>query len=65
MAGLIPWVQKAMVHITWIVLVPHSVYMLLRGVGSEKLGMAMWTPFDSKPSPIHEIIIIIQVMTTV
>jgi phosphate starvation-inducible membrane PsiE len=54
-----------MVHIIWIVLVPHSIYMLFRSVGSEKMGMAMWTPFDSKPSPIHEITLIIQVMSTV
>jgi hypothetical protein len=35
--------------------------MLIRGIGSEKLGLEMWLPFDAKPSPVHEIIVIIQV----
>jgi hypothetical protein len=35
--------------------------MLIRGIGSEKLGLEMWLPFDARPSPVHEIIVIIQV----
>jgi len=65
MAELIPWIQRATVYIISIVLGLHNVYKLLRVVGSEKLGMPMCTPFDSKPSPIYEITLIIQVMQTI
>jgi hypothetical protein len=61
MAGLVPRVQKATVLSFWLMLGPHSLYMLIRGIGSEKLGLAMWTPFDARPSPLHEITIIVQV----
>jgi hypothetical protein len=61
MAGIIPLIQKMMVYVPWIALMPHSIHMLIRGIGSEKLGLEMWLPFDARPSPVHEIIIIIQV----
>jgi hypothetical protein len=61
MAGLIPRVHKATVLSFWLMLGPNSLHMLIRGIGSEKLGLAMWTPFDAKPSPLHEITIIVQV----
>jgi hypothetical protein len=61
MAGVIPRIQKAMALSMWLVLGSHSVYMFVRGIGSEKLGLTMWTPFDARPSPVHEITIIVQV----
>jgi hypothetical protein len=61
MAGIIPLIQRVMVSLPWIVFIPHSIHMLIRGIGSEKLGLEMWLPFDARPSPVHEIIIIIQV----
>jgi hypothetical protein len=63
MAGIISLIQKVMVYLPWIILIPHSIHMLIRGIGSEKLGLDMWFPFDTRPSPVHEIIIIIQVQT--
>jgi hypothetical protein len=56
MAGTIPLIQKVIVYLT-----PHSIHMLIRGIRSEKLGLEMWLPFDARPSPVHEIIVIIQV----
>jgi hypothetical protein len=62
MAGLLPVIRKAIIHMAWLAAVPHSVYMFIRGADPDKLGLTMWTPFDSRPSPLHEIIITIQVV---
>jgi hypothetical protein len=61
MSGIIPLIQKVMMYLPWVFLIPHSIYMLIRSIGSEKLGLDMWLPFDARPSPVHEIIVIIQV----
>jgi hypothetical protein len=60
-ASLLPFIRKAMIHMTWLVTVPHTIYMYIRGSSPDTLGLTMWTPFDSRPSPLHEIIIAIQV----
>jgi hypothetical protein len=60
-AGLLPVIRKVMIHMTWLVTVPHSIYMFIRGADPDTLGLAMWTPFDTRPSPLHEIVITIQV----
>jgi hypothetical protein len=65
MAGRIARIPKVMVYTMWLVLGPHSVYMAFRSIGSEKLGLSMWTPFDARPSPVHEITVIIQVQPTI
>ncbi|PNF25909.1 hypothetical protein B7P43_G10643 [Cryptotermes secundus] len=61
MAGIIPLIQKVIVYLPRIILIAHSIYMLIRGIGSDKLGLDMWLPFDASSSPVHEIIVIIQV----
>jgi hypothetical protein len=61
MAGIVPLIQKVVVYLPVILLTPYNIHMLIRGIGSDKLGIDMWLPFDARPSPIHEIIIIIQV----
>jgi hypothetical protein len=61
MAGIIPLMEKVMLYWPWMLLVPHSIHMLIQGIGTDKLGLIMWLPFDARPSPVHEIIIIIQV----
>jgi hypothetical protein len=61
MVGAIPVIRKMMAYSPWVLLIPHSIHMFFRGVGSEELGMKMWLPFDTRPSPLHEIIIAIQV----
>ncbi|GFG32347.1 hypothetical protein Cfor_12208, partial [Coptotermes formosanus] len=45
MAGLIPWIQKAMVYLAWIVLGPHSIYMLLRGIYSTVVNLSLYLAF--------------------
>ncbi|PNF31032.1 hypothetical protein B7P43_G17935 [Cryptotermes secundus] len=65
MAGIIPLIQKVIVYLPRIILIAHSIYMLIRGIGSDKLGLDMWLPFDASSSPVHEIIVIIQVFSTV
>jgi hypothetical protein len=60
-AGLFPIIRSVMIHMTWLVTVPHSIYMFIRGSDPDSLGLSMWTPFDTRPSPLHEIVITIQV----
>jgi hypothetical protein len=62
MAGLLPIIKKVMIHMWWLVTLPHSIYMYIRGSDPDTLGLTMWTPFDTRPSPLHEIIITIQVV---
>ncbi|XP_021939805.1 odorant receptor 22b-like [Zootermopsis nevadensis] len=61
---MIPWIQKLTILGTCLVLGPHSIYMFVRSIGTEKLGLRMWTPYDARPSPVHEITVIIQVLST-
>ncbi|PNF25897.1 hypothetical protein B7P43_G10644 [Cryptotermes secundus] len=60
-AGLLPIIRKVMIHMTWLVTGPHTIYMYIRGADPDTLGLTMWTPFDIRPSPLHEIVIAIQV----
>jgi hypothetical protein len=60
MVGAIPVIRK-IAYSSWVLIVPHSIHMFVRGMGSEELGMKMWLPFNTRPSPLHEIIVIIQV----
>jgi hypothetical protein len=61
MGGMLPLIRRVMIHMTWLVTGPHSIYMYIRGADPDVLGLTMWTPFDTRPSPLHEIIIAIQV----
>jgi hypothetical protein len=61
-ASLLPIIRKLVIHLAWLIFVPHTIYMYIRGADPDKLGLAMWTPFDTRPSPVHEIVITIQVV---
>lgn len=61
MAGIIPLIQKVTKYMSLILLIPNGIHMLIRGIGSEELGLDMWFPFDASSSPVHEIIVIVQV----
>ncbi|XP_023715214.1 odorant receptor 49b [Cryptotermes secundus] len=63
-AGLLPIIRKVMIHMTWLVTGPHTIYMYIRGADPDTLGLTMWTPFDIRPSPLHEIVIAIQAYST-
>jgi hypothetical protein len=63
MARFIPLIYKMIKYVPWTLIVPHSIHMMLRGIGAENLGIEMWIPFDATPSPLHEFIVLLQVRT--
>ena len=65
MAGIIPRIQKFMIIMIFVICGPHTIYMILRGLSSrDLLGFNSWFPFDTRPSPVHELLIIGHVLYT-
>jgi hypothetical protein len=63
MAGFIPLIYNMLTYVPWILIVPHGIHMFVSAFGTDKLGIPMWLPFDATPSPLHEIITLMQVRT--
>jgi hypothetical protein len=63
MAGFIPLIYSMITYVPWILIVPNGINMLVRTFRTDNLGIQMWLPFDATPSPLHEIITLMQVRT--
>nr|BET24497.1 odorant receptor 2 [Periplaneta americana] len=66
MAGLIPLLRKTCVYFGAFMFTSNAIYFIYRGASSrDKLGLNSWFPFDTRPSPVHEIIVALQIYAMV
>ena len=62
MAGAVPKIQRVVRVLILVVCGPHTMYMIYRALSSrDLLGFNSWFPFDTRSSPVHELLILYHV----